>query len=73
MSDIFKYNTGMSYEANYSTWKLMNDREYMEAGAKPYSKKESRRVFNENHGNYLEIDAPNVKAPLKLSQKQKKR
>tara|TARA_R110002167_G_scaffold107877_2_gene275737 strand:+ start:1448 stop:1594 length:147 start_codon:yes stop_codon:yes gene_type:complete len=30
----------------------MNDREYVESGAKPYSKQESRRVFNENYGNY---------------------
>tara|TARA_R110000765_G_scaffold95367_1_gene179502 strand:- start:1016 stop:1351 length:336 start_codon:yes stop_codon:yes gene_type:complete len=52
VSDIFKYDTEIPYEANYSTWKLMNDREYMEAGSKPYSKQESRRVFNENHGNY---------------------
>ena len=52
MSDIFKYNTEASYESNYATWKLMNDKEYRDIGEEPYSKQESRRVFNEIYGNY---------------------
>ena len=52
MSNVFKYNTEHSYESNYSVWRDMNDKEYRDIGEKPYSKQESRRVFNENYGNY---------------------
>ena len=52
MSEIFNYDTKNTYEANYSVWKLMNDKEYRDIGQEPYSEQESRRIFNEIYGNY---------------------
>jgi len=52
MSDVFKYNTEASYESNYATWKLMNDKEYRDMGEKPYSEHDSRRVFTDIYGTY---------------------
>ena len=52
MSEVFKYNTKIPYESNYSVWKLMNDKEYRDIGEEPYSEQESRRGCNEHYGSY---------------------
>mgnify|MGYP003132542137 CR=1 FL=1 len=52
MSKSFRYKESLSYEQNYNNWKHLNDQEYLDINMKPYSEIESKRVFNEQYGNF---------------------
>ena len=46
---IFAYNKSISYEANYSAWRIMNNDERFKHNQRTYSDKEARAVFERQY------------------------
>ena len=49
----FYYNNNNSYESNFRTWKILNDKERREYKEKMYSEDEARIVFDSLYKNKL--------------------
>ena len=47
----FYYNNNNSYESNFRTWKILNDKERREYKEKIYSEDEARTVFDSLYKN----------------------
>ena len=49
----FYYNNNNSYESNFRTWRILNDKERREYKEKMYSEDEARTVFDSLYKNKL--------------------
>lgn len=47
--ETFVYDKSISYEANYSAWRLMNNDERQEEQQRLYSNKEAKEVFDRQY------------------------
>lgn len=47
--ETFVYDKSISYEANYSAWRIMNNDERHKYGQRTYSDEEARAVFERQY------------------------
>jgi len=50
--DTFTYDKKISYRANYERWILLNSDERIQYNLKPYTKEESKEVFDKYYSKY---------------------